>query len=95
MVAMLVRTFVQFAEERVEKLVEEAGNGRWDEVASIAHSIKLSARQLGAEALGDTCAETEGAGRAGDVPRTSAGVEAVRREFAAARAWMDALTGPA
>lgn len=44
MVAMLMRTFVQFADERVAKIVEEAGNERWEEVASIAHAIKSSAR---------------------------------------------------
>jgi len=65
MVAMLMRTFVQFADERVAKVVEEAGHERWEEVASIAHAIKSSARQLGAHALGDACAAAEEAGRAG------------------------------
>jgi HPt (histidine-containing phosphotransfer) domain-containing protein len=95
MVAMLMRTFVQFAEERVGKLVEEAGNARWEEVASIAHAIKSSARQLGAVALGDACNDTETAGRVGNAVACQAGVEAIRREFQAARAWMSELATPA
>ena len=94
MVAMLMRTFVQFADERVAKLVEEAGNENWDEVASIAHAIKSSARQLGAIALSDACGLTEEAGRSGDFAATSAGVVAIQREFQSARAWMDALSTP-
>src|SRR5437868_5696104 len=53
MVTMLLRTFVQFADERVDKLAEEAHNARWSEVASIAHALKSSARQLGALAMAD------------------------------------------
>ena len=93
MVAMLIRTFLQFAGERVGKLGEEARNGRWEEVASIAHSIKSSARQLGANSLGDACAKAEEAGRKGDIPAASAGVSEIEREFAVACEWMQTLTG--
>jgi two-component system sensor histidine kinase/response regulator len=95
MVAMLMRTFVQFADERVAKLVEEAGHERWEEVASIAHAIKSSARQLGAISLSDACADTEDAGRKGDHAAAATGVTAIQREYQAARAWMDALANPA
>jgi HPt (histidine-containing phosphotransfer) domain-containing protein len=91
MVAMLMRTFIDFGDERVAKLVEEADNRRWEEVASIAHAIKSSARQLGAVALADACAATEEAGRAGDPAKATAGVAAIRTAFAAARPWMQAL----
>ena len=94
MVAMLMRTFVQFADERIAKLLEEAENGRWEEVASIAHAIKSSARQLGANALSDACGIAESAGRSGDAAATSAGVAAIQREYPIARAWMDALATP-
>jgi len=93
MVAMLIRTFLQFARERVGKLGEEARNERWEEVASIAHSIKSSARQLGANALGDACATAEECGRKGDIAGASAGVTAIEREFAVAYEWMRTLTG--
>ena len=88
MVAMLLKTFTQFADERVAKLGEEAGNFRWSEVASIAHAIKSSARQLGAMALADACASTEAAGRVDDSAKSLAGVTAIQREYTAARAWM-------
>ncbi|MDA1081961.1 MAG: Hpt domain-containing protein [Gemmatimonadetes bacterium] len=95
MVAMLMRTFLQFADERVAKLAEESGQGRWEEVASIAHAIKSSARQLGANALSDACAVTEEAGRAGDGIQAAAGVTAIQVEFAAAREWMQELASKA
>lgn len=95
MVAMLMRTFVAFADERVAKLVEEAGHGRWEEVGTVAHAIKSSARQLGAVALADACGETEAAGRAGDAVAAGAGVRAIQAEYATARIWMHevAVTG--
>ena len=77
------------------KLGDEGRNGRWSEVASIAHAIKSSARQLGAVALADACAATEAAGRGGDAATAAKGVADIQREFAAARVWMDALIADA
>ena len=91
MLAMMMQTFVQFAEERLEKIVEEAGNGRISEVAGIAHSLKSSARQLGAFALGEACSATEEAGKAGNAAGAVAGVGAIQQEYAAAKPWMQAI----
>ncbi|MBI3568179.1 MAG: Hpt domain-containing protein [Gemmatimonadetes bacterium] len=91
MVSMMMQTFIQFAEERLAKLVEEAGNRRISEVASIAHSLKSSARQLGALAMGEACAVTEIAGKSGDMDGALDGVTAIQREYAAAKPWMQAL----
>ena len=91
MLAMMMQTFLQFAEERVAKIIEESGEGHISEVAGIAHSLKSSARQLGAVALGEACAATEVAGRASDAAAASNGVQAIQREFAAAKPWMEAL----
>jgi len=91
MLAMMMQTFLQFAEERLAKLIEESQAGRISEVTAIAHSLKSSARQLGAVALGEACATTERAGRTGDAAGATAGVESIRREFAAARPWMQGL----
>lgn len=95
MVAMLMRTFLQFADERMGKLTEEAAAARWDEVASIAHAIKSSARQLGAIALSDVCAGTESAGRAGDGSAAATGVKSMQGELATAREWMQELAAKA
>lgn len=91
MVAMLMRTFISFGDERLGKLAEEAANQRWEEVASIAHAIKSSARQLGAIALSDACAETEVSGRSGDHAKAAQGVAAIQAEFVSARIWMQEL----
>lgn len=95
MLAMMMQTFLQFAEERVEKLVEEATLGNVPEVASIAHSLKSSARQLGALALGEACAVTEAAGKAGKKDAALDGVRAIQREFATAKPWLRSLAGEA
>ena len=94
MVAMMMQTFIQFAEERMEKLVEEANSRRISEVSSIAHSLKSSARQLGALAMGEACAAAENAGRSGDTDGALNGVAAIQREYAAAKPWMLALANP-
>jgi HPt (histidine-containing phosphotransfer) domain-containing protein len=91
MLAMMMQTFIQFAEERLVKLAEEADSGRISEVAGIAHSLKSSARQLGANALGEVCATVEAAGRSGDAAAALAGVSGIQREYKAAKPWMEAL----
>ena len=95
MLAMMMQTFLQFAEERLAKMVEEASLGNVPEVASIAHSLKSSARQLGALALGEACAVTEAAGKAGKKELALDGVAAIQREFAAAKPWLRFLAGEA
>jgi HPt (histidine-containing phosphotransfer) domain-containing protein len=93
MLAMMMQTFLQFAEERVAKMVEEANLGNINEVASIAHSLKSSARQLGALPLGEACAVTEAAGKEGKTELALEGVGAIQREFAAAKPWLKSLAG--
>jgi HPt (histidine-containing phosphotransfer) domain-containing protein len=95
MLAMMMQTFLQFSEERVAKMVEEANLGNISEVASIAHSLKSSARQLGAHALGEACAVTETAGKAGKTMLALEGVGAIQRELAAAKPWLTALAAGA
>ncbi|MCC7194756.1 MAG: Hpt domain-containing protein [Gemmatimonadaceae bacterium] len=95
MISMLMRTFLDFATERMARLAEEADKGRWDEVASVAHALKSSARQLGAVQLADACAVAEAAGRAGDGATAASGVAAMREAFAAARPWMQELAAAA
>jgi len=91
MLAMMMQTFLTFAEERLGKMIEEAEAGNVAEVSGIAHSLKSSARQLGANALGEACALTESAGRRGDPTTALNGVKAIQREFAAARPWMQVI----
>ena len=95
MLAMMMQTFLQFAEERLGKMVEEANLGNIGEVASIAHSLKSSARQLGALGLGEACAVTETAGKANDKEQALEGVGAIQREFADAKPWLSSLAAGA
>jgi signal transduction histidine kinase/CheY-like chemotaxis protein len=62
-----------------------AGDGR--RVSSIAHRLKSSSRSIGAIALGELCAELEGAGQAG--PVAAPGLIRFDDEFAAVEAEID------
>ena len=86
----MLRTFVQFTEVQLARLADAEGAGDLDAAATIAHTVRSNARQLGAVALADACAAAELAGRGGDAAALHAGVEAMDREYAAARPWMDA-----
>ena len=91
MVAMMMQTFLQFADERMGQLLRDAEAGRLPEIAGIAHSLKSSARQLGALELGEACAGAETAAKSGDRPLTLSGVEAMRLAYATAKPWMQTL----
>ena len=91
MLAMMMQTFLQFADERLGKLVEESREGNLEGVAGIAHSLKSSARQLGAMVLGDACAGTEAAAKMGNLSSATDGVADIQREYAAARPWMETV----
>lgn len=91
MLAMMMQTFIQFADERMVKMAEESRDGHIAEVAGIAHSLKSSARQLGALAMGEACAATEAAAKAGDAAAAKRGVADVEREYALAKSWMAEL----
>ena len=91
MLAMMMQTFLQFAEERLGKLVEESRDGDLDEVGGIAHSLKSSARQLGALAMGEACATTEAAAKGGEHAASASGVAAILHEYATAKPWLEAI----
>jgi len=60
----------------------EAGDPAWRDVV---HTIKGSARGIGANALGDVCARAEAAGE-GDLPAVRAALEAAVADIAAYQA---------
>lgn len=91
LVATMMRTFVHFTAAQLERLTDAVDAGDMDAAATIAHTIRSSARQLGALALGAACAAAETAGHGGDAAALAGAVDAMQREFAAARPWMDAL----
>jgi HPt (histidine-containing phosphotransfer) domain-containing protein len=89
----IARTFLEFAEEELAKLVQAARVGDLANVTSAAHSLKSSSRQLGALAFGEACAATEAAGKAGNAELALDGVQAIQREFVAAKPWLESLAG--
>lgn len=91
----MLRTFVQFTAAQLARLADAEGAGDLDAAATIAHTVRSSARQLGAVALGEACAAAELAGRGGDAAALLTAAAAMRREYAAARPWMDALAAHA
>ncbi len=93
MLAMMMQTFIDFADEKMTKMSEAASGGDVVEVAAIAHSLKSSSRQLGAMPLGESCEAAEKAGKAGDAAGAASAVADARRDYAAARLWMAAIAG--
>ena len=93
LLASLSRTFLRFAGEEMVKIVAAGRAGDSAAVADIAHSLKSSARQLGALALGEACAATEAAGKAGNAQLALDGVSAIQRELAAATPWLESVAG--
>jgi HPt (histidine-containing phosphotransfer) domain-containing protein len=95
LVSAMLRTFVQFTEAQLLRLSDAEGAGDLDAAATIAHTVRSSARQLGALGLGQACEAAMLAGRGGDAAALHAAAEGMRREFTAARPWMDALAAHA
>ncbi len=91
MLAMMLRTFIQFADERIPAMASEVARGQLREAAAIAHSLKSSARQLGAMALGDACQTMEEAGKAENAAAAAGGVLEVQDRYRAARDWMNQI----
>ncbi|MGC8668877.1 MAG: PAS domain S-box protein [Chthonomonadales bacterium] len=77
----VVEVFLRTTEETMEALEAAVQKEDWEQVAMAAHSVKGTARTLGAEALGAACWELEQAGRRSDDAACRAGLEAMRREF--------------
>lgn len=91
LVREIMSTFLRFARARVPQLQDAAETGDTDTGATIAHTLKSSARQLGALALGDACASAELSARGGDAAGFVARTEDAARAFERARTWMEPL----
>jgi HPt (histidine-containing phosphotransfer) domain-containing protein len=64
-IADLLQEFRKSAQDSKAALAHGASSAAVDEVANAAHRLKSSARAIGAERLGDACAEIEQAAQAG------------------------------
>jgi PAS domain S-box-containing protein len=99
----VLRAFVTSAEALGSDLVQAAGGGAPQAAADAAHTLKSSARTIGALPLGDLCARIETAGRIGNVHTVDALLPGFQRELRAvlgflaarrARAFPDAARSP-
>lgn len=91
LVREMMATFVRFATAHVARLNEAAAHGDLAAGTLIAHTLKSSARQLGAVHLGETCASAELAARGGDAAGFLHWSDEATTAFAEARAWMSSL----
>jgi HPt (histidine-containing phosphotransfer) domain-containing protein len=96
LVRTILRTFVHYADAQLSRVDTLAQAGDAVEIARVAHSLKSSARQVGAFSFADACAAVEMAGAGARDPQGAlAGVPAMRREYAGARRWLDAMAAAA
>ncbi len=90
LVHALLATFVKYATTQVARAREAADAGDASEIARVAHAVKSSARQMGANALADACDAAELAGLGNDQAAAVAAVAEIERTFKVAQRWMDA-----
>lgn len=91
LVREMMATFTKFAGAHLPRLEEAAHAGDLETATRIAHTLKSSARQLGAVHLSDVCASAELAARGGDAAGLLRWSGEAMAAFRDARAWMDAL----
>jgi two-component system sensor histidine kinase/response regulator len=91
LVREMMGTFVRFAAAQVVRLHDAAAAGDLEGAAVLAHTLKSSARQLGAMPLADACASAELAARGGDAAGLMLGSESAATAFAEAKGWMSSL----
>ena len=91
LVREMMGTFVRFATAHVGRLHDAAENGDLEGGATIAHTLKSSARQLGAVHLAELCASAELAARGGDAAGFVQWSEEAATAFTEAKPWMSTL----
>ncbi len=95
LVRELMSTFLRFAATQLPRLYDAAEDGDVEVGATIAHTLKASARQLGAIALGDACASAELAAKGADMAGFLKRTEDVADAFERTRPWMEQLSSSA
>ncbi len=91
LVRAMVRAFAGFAAAQLDWMERQLGAGKLDVVGSGARALRISALQVGAQALADACERAELAGGGRDAGTVTTAVADITKALAAARPWMDAL----
>jgi HPt (histidine-containing phosphotransfer) domain-containing protein len=89
LIAKLSEIFARVTGRRLEELGDAVRRGDAPAVVQLAHAIKGSAANLGAQIVAQICADIETRAEAADLSSASAQLDELRREFARA---CDALT---
>jgi HPt (histidine-containing phosphotransfer) domain-containing protein len=94
LVREMAATFARFASSQVERLADASDAGTLDQVATFAHALHASARQMGVAALAEAASSAEVAARGQDAATVVHAVDAARRALSDARRWLDPLAAP-
>ena len=92
LVRELMVTFLQCCAAPLPRLHEAAETGELETGSRIAHTLKASARQLGAISFGDACASAELAAKGGDVAGFLHRADDAAGAFERTRPWMQRLS---
>ena len=92
LVRQMVAVFIDYSDGRITTLQSAVAAGDLAGVATAAHTLKGSSRQLGLAALADSCQAVEQASKNGDADAVRALAPAVRETFTLATAWLKAAT---
>ena len=90
---MLIAAYSDSAPEIVDELVAAIDAGNAPTIKLLAHSLKSSSRNVGAESLGNICASLEKAGSESDLQRATEFRESLLEEYAAVMAELPRLSG--
>jgi two-component system sensor histidine kinase/response regulator len=81
----LLAKFLPGAGTHVDTILAAAHAGQWTQVADVAHTLKSSARTVGADQLGALCQQIESGARSGDTAACVQEVQQLPGAFAAAQ----------
>ena len=93
LLAQLLHSFVGRASKSIDLLHDAIDQGDTGKVEYLAHSLKGSALNLGANALGQICQELEAHGRSGCLTTAGEALQRTRHELDAVSRVMTALAG--
>ncbi len=91
LVREMAGTFAHFATTQVARLREASDIGDLELVATLAHALHASSRQMGAGSLAEAALSAEVAGRGTDATAVEQAVARAKSALADARQWLDAL----
>ncbi len=78
---LLIQTFINDSKERLQQLRQASEVTCADSIRRVAHSLKGSASNVGAQALADLCFQVEQAGIEGNINGLDSQIDAIEAEL--------------